>query len=63
MPMFEVYTKKFPMPSFSNLLMTELLQEDYLQHGRHIIAVPIKICSQQKMFIFEGLVSHVKQGP
>jgi hypothetical protein len=49
------------MSSFSNLLTTALLQEDNLQHGCHVTAVPIKIWSQQKTFIFEGLVPHSKQ--
>jgi hypothetical protein len=61
--MFEAYLKQFLMLSFSNLLMTALLQEDNLQHGRHVIAIPIKIWSQQKTFIFEGLVPDIKKGP
>ena len=63
MPMFEVYLKQFLMPSFSNVLMPALLQDGNLQYGRHIIAVPIKIWSQQKTFIFEGLVPHIREGP
>ena len=59
--MLAVYLKQFLMPSFSNLLMTTLLQEDNLHHGCHVTAVPIKIRSQQKTFIFERLVPHSKQ--
>jgi hypothetical protein len=60
MPMFEVFLQQFHMPRFSDLLMAVLLPEDNLEHGRNVIAIPIKIFSQQKTLYFEGLPPLIK---